>query len=125
MRNPIAIFAAIMVVAAPLATISSAQAQTPYGQPGYRQPGPPPGAHGNPGPQGNPGYHRAPPKANPYAWRKKGGRMPHGRGYAVNDYRKHGLRQPPRGYHWVRDGNNYILAGITSGIISSILNATR
>ncbi|MFG1395421.1 RcnB family protein [Roseixanthobacter pseudopolyaromaticivorans] len=122
MRNRIAILAAISLEASPIAMASLAQAQTPYGQPGNHQPGPPPGAHVNPGP----GYHRpAAPKANSYAWRKKGGRVPHGRGQVVSDYRRHGLRQPPRGYHWVRDGNSYILAGITSGIISSILSATR
>jgi Ni/Co efflux regulator RcnB len=119
MMRKVAIFAALMVAASPAAMISSAQAQAP-GQPGYHHPAP------YPGPHGQPGYHRPPhAQANPYAWRKKGGHVPRGHGQVVTDYRRHGLRQPPRGYHWVRDGNNYILAGITSGIISSILNATR
>ncbi|MFG1425044.1 RcnB family protein [Roseixanthobacter glucoisosaccharinicivorans] len=119
MMRKIAIFAALMVATSPAAMLSTAQAQ-PAGPPGYHHAAPPPGPHGAPA------YHHPPhAPAHPNAWRKKGGHVPHGHGQVVTDYRRHGLRQPPRGYHWVRDGNNYILAGITSGIISSILNATR
>lgn len=41
----------------------------------------------------------------------------------VRDYRRYRLSAPPRGYRWVRADNNYILIGITSGIISSIIAA--
>jgi Ni/Co efflux regulator RcnB len=37
-----------------------------------------------------------------------------------NPYAYH-LRQAPRGYRWVRSGNDAILVAITTGIISSIL----
>ncbi|PTW62608.1 Ni/Co efflux regulator RcnB [Breoghania corrubedonensis] len=58
-------------------------------------------------------------------WMRRGGHMPSAyRGHPV-DYRKHHLRKPPRGYHWVRHDDNYVLVAITSGIISSIINATR
>jgi Ni/Co efflux regulator RcnB/surface antigen len=39
--------------------------------------------------------------------------------YVVGDWRQHGLRQPPRGYHWVRnDNNDFFLAAIATGIIA-------
>ena len=41
----------------------------------------------------------------------------------VNDYRRHHLRQPARGQHWVRVDNQYLLVGITSGIIAALVNA--
>ncbi|AYD01019.1 RcnB family protein [Neorhizobium sp. NCHU2750] len=41
----------------------------------------------------------------------------------VRDYRSHRLSAPPRGYHWVKVDNDYLLIGITSGIISSIIAA--
>jgi Ni/Co efflux regulator RcnB len=61
-----------------------------------------------------PGYHR---------W-AKGQRFD--RRYASNyrevDYRSyHGrLRAPPRGYHYVRSGNDVVLVAITSGIIGAV-----
>lgn len=43
---------------------------------------------------------------------------------SYRDYR--GLRRPPRGYHWVRSGDDALLVGITSGVIASIVaNAAR
>ncbi|MDL2400584.1 RcnB family protein [Rhizobium mayense] len=36
------------------------------------------------------------------------------------DYRHHHLKAPPHGYHWVRIGNNFLLVGITSGLISKV-----
>ncbi|MBB3524986.1 RcnB family protein [Rhizobium sp. 268] len=39
----------------------------------------------------------------------------------VNDYRRYRLAPPPRGYRWVRADNDYLLIGITSGVISSII----
>lgn len=40
----------------------------------------------------------------------------------VRDYRRYRLSAPPRGYHWVRVDNQFLLIGITSGVISSIIN---
>lgn len=37
------------------------------------------------------------------------------------DYRKHHLRQPPRGYQWVQADNNYVLVALTTGLIASII----
>ncbi|QRM37720.1 hypothetical protein F3X89_07895 [Rhizobium rhizogenes] len=39
------------------------------------------------------------------------------------DYRRHHLSAPPRGYHWVRIKNNFLLVGMTSGLISKVVNA--
>lgn len=39
----------------------------------------------------------------------------------VRNYRSHRLSAPPRGYRWVRVNNDFLLIGITSGVISSIL----
>jgi Ni/Co efflux regulator RcnB len=41
------------------------------------------------------------------------------------DWRAHHLRQPPRGYHWVQNGNNYVLAAVAGGLIASIVAANR
>ncbi|MFA1626815.1 RcnB family protein [Rhizobium mongolense] len=42
----------------------------------------------------------------------------------VRDYRRYRLSAPPRGYRWVRVDNEFLLIGVTSGIVSSII-ATR
>ncbi|MGN6778631.1 RcnB family protein [Rhizobium sp.] len=39
------------------------------------------------------------------------------------DYRVYQLSTPPRGYHWVRLKNNFLLVGITSGLISKVHEA--
>ena len=41
--------------------------------------------------------------------------------YVVDDWRGHGLRTPPRGYHWVQTGGDYVLVAITTGIILELL----
>ena len=61
-------------------------------------------------------------------WRK-GQRLPReywGHDREVSDWRAHHLRQPPRGYHWVRDDSgNYILAALAGGLIASIIAGSR
>ncbi|WP_404482289.1 RcnB family protein [Novosphingobium sp. BL-52-GroH] len=43
------------------------------------------------------------------------------RNYQQVDYRKYrNLKAPPRGYHYVRSGNDLLLVGITSGIVSAV-----
>jgi len=39
------------------------------------------------------------------------------RQYVVNDWRSHRLSAPPRGYHWVQTGGDYVLVAIATGII--------
>lgn len=43
------------------------------------------------------------------------------RQYIVNDWRGHHLSAPPRGYHWVQHGNDYVLVAIASGVIANLL----
>ena len=54
----------------------------------------------------------------------RGGRLPdnyRGRQYVVDDWRGHHLNAPPRGYHWVQTGGDYVLAAIATGVIASII----
>jgi len=57
---------------------------------------------------------------------RRGDRLPQnyrGRDYVENDWRGHHLSAPPRGYHWVRAGDDYVLAAITTGIILQLMLA--
>jgi Ni/Co efflux regulator RcnB len=58
-------------------------------------------------------------------WYKKGGHIPteyNGGTYAVSDWRSNHLRQPPRGYHYVRsDNGDFLLVAVTTGVIASII----
>jgi Ni/Co efflux regulator RcnB len=38
----------------------------------------------------------------------------------VRDYGYYRLRPPPRGYHWVRADNDYLLVAIATGVILDI-----
>ncbi len=49
------------------------------------------------------GNHRGPP---PHARSWQRGHRYDGRVIIVNDYRVRHLREPPRGYHWVRDDDS-------------------
>jgi Ni/Co efflux regulator RcnB len=42
------------------------------------------------------------------------------RQYVVDNWRSHRLSAPPRGHHWVQVGNDYVLAAIATGVITSI-----
>ncbi|WP_297515502.1 RcnB family protein [uncultured Caulobacter sp.] len=48
-----------------------------------------------------------------------------GGGYSVSDYRRYGLRAPPRGYRWHRVGDQYVLAAVATGLIASVILADR
>lgn len=57
-------------------------------------------------------------------WHRRGGRLPgdyRDRQYVVDDWRGYNLQPPPRGYHWVGVGGDYMLVAITSGIIAQII----
>lgn len=43
------------------------------------------------------------------------------RSYVVNDWRGHHLSAPPRGYHWVQTGGDFVLVAIGSGIIPQLM----
>jgi Ni/Co efflux regulator RcnB len=55
---------------------------------------------------------------------RRGGRLPaeyrHNQ-YVVDDWRGHNLSAPPRGYHWVQTGGDYVLVAIATGVILQLL----
>jgi Ni/Co efflux regulator RcnB len=54
----------------------------------------------------------------------QGGRLPNqyrSNQYVVNDWRAHRLSAPPRGYHWVQTGSDYVLVAIATGVIMQLL----
>jgi len=55
-------------------------------------------------------------------WQRGGYLPPAYRGYVINDYPRYHLRHPPRGYHWVRHNNDYILAAIATGLILEVIS---
>jgi Ni/Co efflux regulator RcnB len=74
---------------------------------------------------------------DPHAWRH---RHPHARAgrphwsrgdrlyrdywgprYYVHDWHRYHLRRPPRGYRWVRVGDEFLLVAISTGIIMDVL----
>jgi Ni/Co efflux regulator RcnB len=55
---------------------------------------------------------------------RRGERLPsrfHQRHYVVDNWRSHRLSAPPRGYHWVQAGDDYVLAAIATGLITQII----
>jgi len=53
----------------------------------------------------------------------KGGRLSNeyrSKQYVVDDWRGHRLSAPPRGYHWVQTGGDYVLVAIATGIIAQL-----
>lgn len=54
----------------------------------------------------------------------RGQRLPpeyRNRQYVVDDWRGHHLNAPPRGYHWVQTGGDYVLVAISTGVILQLL----
>lgn len=41
--------------------------------------------------------------------------------YVVRDYDRYGLRAPPRGYEYVRSGNDVVLAVVATGLITAVI----
>ena len=73
-----------------------------------------------------PGHRPGGPGASAYApgrWRK-GDRLPadfRDRQYVVDDWRVYRLSRPPRGYHWVSIGGDFLLVAIATGVIAEIV----
>jgi Ni/Co efflux regulator RcnB len=54
----------------------------------------------------------------------RGGRLPpeyRSHYYVVDDWHGHHLGAPPRGYHWIQTGSDYVLVAIATGLIAQIL----
>lgn len=63
----------------------------------------------------------APAHSDPH---RKGDRLAAGaRGDRVPDYRKHGLKAPPKGHEWRKVDNDYVLIAVATGVISSVIAA--
>jgi Ni/Co efflux regulator RcnB len=89
--------------------------------------------HGNPHDRGGPGNdhrndrrddHRDDRGAGPSHAFHRGDRLPteyRSRQYVVDDWRGHHLSAPPRGYHWVQTGGDYVLVAVSTGIILNFL----
>lgn len=41
--------------------------------------------------------------------------------YVVNNYDQYGLRAPPRGYQYVRSGNDVVLSNSSNGLITAVI----
>ena len=56
---------------------------------------------------------------------KKGGTVPReyrDNRYVVSDWHSEHLREPPRGYHWVRsDNGDFLLVAISTGVITDLM----
>jgi Ni/Co efflux regulator RcnB len=64
------------------------------------------------------------PGAGPDHRFHRGDRLPpeyRSRQYVVDDWRGHHLNAPPRGYHWVQNGGDYMLVAIATGLIVDLL----
>ena len=65
----------------------------------------------------------APPRGYQTRQWAYGQRIPsyYSQGYVVNNYSAYGLRAPPRGYQYVRSGNDVVLAAVAGGLITAVI----
>jgi Ni/Co efflux regulator RcnB len=71
----------------------------------------------------NAGRYYAPRGYQTRSW-SYGQRMPsyyRSNQYVVSNYGQYGLRAPPRGYHYVRSGNDVVLAAAAGGLITAVI----
>lgn len=67
-------------------------------------------------------YNRYDYRPGYQSWRR-GQRLPsYYNSYVVYDYPRYRLRTPPRGYHWVQSGNDFLLAAIATGLILEVFS---
>jgi Ni/Co efflux regulator RcnB len=82
------------------------------------------GRYGN---EGYGGEHRWDGAGPEHSWHR-GDRLPsqyRSHQYVVDDWRGHHLRRPPRGYHWVQSGGDYVLTAIATGVIADLIINSR
>lgn len=68
------------------------------------------------------GPERYGPPAAYGRWRRGQVLPPAFRGDVVGDYGRYHLRRPPRGYYWVRQGDDFVLVAITTGLIFEVIS---
>ncbi len=66
------------------------------------------------------GYHHDGPRYYGHSHRWERGHRYYGPTYVVRNYGYYRLRPPPRGYHWVRADNDYLLVAVATGIILDV-----
>jgi Ni/Co efflux regulator RcnB len=66
------------------------------------------------------GYYHGGPRYYGHAHRWERGHRYYGPTYVVRNYGYYRLRPPPRGYHWVRADNDYLLVAVATGIILDV-----
>lgn len=147
-RKSIAVALAALTAASALGTASAASAQSrghndrPHAAQPHRAAPPAPGRHvqvrpAPPRVQPAPAYGRwqraqrrysAPRYVAPRGYQVRswayGQRMPaqyRSRTYVVSDYGRYGLRAPPRGYEYVRSGNDVVLTAVATGLITAVI----
>ena len=96
----------------------------PPSYPGYRGYAPYPS---QPAYRPNPPYYQppryAPPSGQAYGrWRRGQVLPPAYRGDVIGDYGRYHLRRPPRGYCWVRQGDDFVLVAIATGLIFEVIS---
>lgn len=117
-------FTAALLAAAIVAPGLAAPAMAQPGKPTQSHASQPNNGNQGHGNQGNQG-HATPakkPSQTPHRF-KKGEKFDRNRAsnYQTVDYRKYrNVKAPPKGYHYVRSGNDLLLVGITSGIIAAV-----
>lgn len=70
------------------------------------------------------GPYHAPPGYRHRSW-KRGDRLPRGYyapRYVIHHHHVYHLRRPPHGYHWVRVGNDAVLAAVATGLIMEVIH---
>ena len=121
-------FAALVGMAAPALAQPAQGWQSPPGPgapPNYHHQAPPPGypPQGHP-PQGYPPQGHPPPGYPPAGYRWHRGERFYGPPpVVIHNYGYYRLAPPPRGYYWVRSGDQFLMVAIASGIIVSIILA--
>jgi len=111
-----------LIIAASIFTVISSSAALAQGYPHYT-PNNPHHVQQNSHYRHDPKPHHSKPAPHRSQW-SRGKPLPRQyRGNVVRDYGRHHLAAPPRGYNWVRVNNEYVLIGIATGIISSIIVA--
>ena len=64
-------------------------------------------------------------RGNHEGWYHRGGYVPaeyRDRRYVVEDWRSYRLREPPRGYQWVRsDNGDFLLVAAATGVITDLI----
>lgn len=85
-----------------------------HDQPGYDRHDDRHDNHGHQGPQGH------------HNWRK-GDRIARNdwHRYQAVDWRRHHLRQPPRGYEWREVDGQYVMAAAATGLVAAIIAASH